>query len=457
MTEVVSIKFKSSRKTYYFAPNGLHITAGEKVIVETAKGLEIAECAHGNRFVDDLAVVQPLRPVVRVATVQDLRVAEQNALREKDALVICQKKIEEHGLDMKLVDVECSFDGNKTLFFFTSDGRVDFRELVKDLAGIFHNRIELRQIGVRDEAKMLGGIGICGRPYCCNAFLNDFAPVSTKMAKVQNLSLNPAKISGSCGRLMCCLRYEEEAYEDLIKHVPRVGAFVETTEGYGTVLSVDLLRQKIKVHLENEAEDVTHLFRSSEVAAVPGGRPKEGEEYPHVLHYVQEETEEEEPPEDPWAIPTLFAEEHPDTAVPESEEAAAPGNEEAVHASRRHSPRRSKGKKPQQEAALPEETKQPPKETKDGNPPDQKAVEQTPEKESARTEKPSAGRSRRSRRRSGTPAAQKPPAAKPEQSASSPSKGPAEGSGQEPKKKPNRRRFYHRGKKPSGQNRTPSA
>ena len=256
MTEVVSIKFKSSRKTYYFAPNGLHITAGEKVIVETAKGLEIAECAHGNRFVDDLAVVQPLRPVVRVATVQDLRVAEQNALREKDALVICQKKIEEHGLDMKLVDVECSFDGNKTLFFFTSDGRVDFRELVKDLAGIFHNRIELRQIGVRDEAKMLGGLGICGRPFCCNGFMGDFQPVSIKMAKEQGLSLSPVKISGTCGRLMCCLKYEQEAYTDLLKHTPKVGAIVNTPEGRGLVVENNLIARTLKVKLDNAPADV---------------------------------------------------------------------------------------------------------------------------------------------------------------------------------------------------------
>ena len=255
---------------------------GDRVIVETAKGLEIAECAQGNRMVEDTSIVKPLRPVVRIATEQDKRTEEQNRLREKEAFIICQKKIEEHGLEMKLVDVECCFDGSKTLFFFTADGRVDFRELVKDLASVFHNRIELRQIGVRDEAKMLGGIGICGRPYCCHSFLNDFAPVSTKMAKIQNLSLNPAKISGSCGRLMCCLRYEEEAYEDLVKNVPKQGAFVETTAGYGNVVSIDLLKQLVKVHLEGEADDATHLFKAAEVATVPGGRPKEGDPYPKV-------------------------------------------------------------------------------------------------------------------------------------------------------------------------------
>lgn len=194
MTEVVSIKFKSSGKSYYFSPEGMVLRDGDRVIVETAKGLVIAECAQGNRMVEDTSIVKPLRPVVRIATEQDKRTEEQNRLREKEAFIICQKKIEEHGLEMKLVDVECCFDGSKTLFFFTADGRVDFRELVKDLASVFHNRIELRQIGVRDEAKMLGGIGICGRPYCCHSFLNDFAPVSTKMAKIQNLSLNPAKM-----------------------------------------------------------------------------------------------------------------------------------------------------------------------------------------------------------------------------------------------------------------------
>lgn len=328
MTEIVSIRFKSCGKNYSFSPEGMTINSGDKVIVETAKGIELAECTRGNRMVEDTSVVQPLRPVIRVATEQDLKTAEQNKLREKEAFTICQKKIEAHGLDMKLVDVELSFDGSKTLFFFTSDGRVDFRDLVKDLAGIFHNRIELRQIGVRDEAKMIGGIGICGRPYCCNEFLSDFAPVSTKMAKVQNLSLNPAKISGSCGRLMCCLRYEEEAYEDLVKTVPKVGAFVESVGGYGVATAVDLLRQTVTVHVDGEAEDTFHVFKAAEVAAVPGGRPKDGEPYPKVLNYVPEEEKPEESAEDPWATPDLFAGmQSSDTvsvsAVPDAEPAGA--------------------------------------------------------------------------------------------------------------------------------------
>ena len=207
---------------------------------------------------------------------------------------------------MKLVDVECNFEGNKTMFFFTSDGRVDFRELVKDLAGIFRNRIELRQIGVRDEAKMLGGLGICGRPFCCSKFLNDFQPVSTKMAKMQSMSLNPSKISGSCGRLMCCLRYEQEAYEELVKNVPKQGAFVETPTGYGIVTQVNLLRQLVKVKLDGEGEDTLRTFRAVEVATVPGGRPKDGEPLPSVLKYVPA-PEPEEKPEDEWAIPELIS------------------------------------------------------------------------------------------------------------------------------------------------------
>lgn len=305
MTEVISVKFKNRGKSYYFAPNGKTVRTGEQVIVETSKGLEIADCARGNHMVEDTAVIQPLRPVVRVATKDDLRVAEINKQREKEAYEICRKKIVEHGLDMKLVDVECNFEGNKTIFFFTSDGRVDFRELVKDLAGIFRNRIELRQIGVRDEAKMLGGLGICGRPFCCSKFLNDFQPVSTKMAKMQSMSLNPSKISGSCGRLMCCLRYEQEAYEELVKNVPKQGAFVETPTGYGIVTQVNLLRQLVKVKLDGEGEDTLRTFRAVEVATVPGGRPKDGEPLPSVLKYVPAPEPEEEP-EDEWAIPELL-------------------------------------------------------------------------------------------------------------------------------------------------------
>ncbi len=338
MTDVVSIKFKNRGKSYFFSPNGLQINSGDKVIVETSKGLEIADCCRGNHPVEDTAVVQPLRPVIRVATADDLRVAEINKQREKEAFEICQKKIVEHQLDMKLVDVECNFEGNKTMFFFTSDGRVDFRELVKDLAGIFRNRIELRQIGVRDEAKMIGGIGICGRPYCCSQFLDEFQPVSTKMAKVQSLSLNPTKISGSCGRLMCCLRYVQEAYEDLLKRVPKQGAFVETKDGYGTAVQVDLLKQRVKVKLDEDGDDTLRIYKSNELAAVPGGRPKDGETPPSVLHYVPEPEEEEEE-ENQWEIPILYA----------ADAEQAPKQEKEPEEKKKSSRRRHRSNKPKAE------------------------------------------------------------------------------------------------------------
>ncbi len=464
MTEIVSIKFKSSGKNYYFSPNGLSITDGDTVIVETSKGLEIAECTHGNRFVEDSSVVQPLRPVVRVATAQDLKTAEYNKSRERDALAICQKKIEEHGLDMKLVDVECSFDGSKTLFFFTSDGRVDFRELVKDLAGIFHNRIELRQIGVRDEAKMLGGIGICGRPYCCHSFLNDFAPVSTKMAKTQNLSLNPAKISGSCGRLMCCLRYEQEAYEELLKNVPKVGAFVETTEGYGTAVAIDLLRQRIKVHLENDSEDAVHLFKAREVAAVPGGRPKEGEPYPHILQYVPEDEEPEEPKEDPWTLPTFFVEDQVSVSAPEGDKTAK--ETQTRPSRRRNAKKRAKTTEAAQQTSSGKSTSR--QNEKDGNNKESKSetskggsakagAPKKPSKSRRHTPGPSAGKNGVSNNGEKTSSAKT--GISPDQKAAAAKKAPSPQDGSSPspaKKKNNRRRFYGRNRKPAGGNNTSS-
>ena len=349
MTEVVSIKFKNRGKSYFFDPAGLQLHAGDVVIVDTANGMEIANCVRENHPVEDTAVVQPLRRVIRVATQMDLRTEELNRQREKNAMDICREKIQEHELDMKLVDVECNFEGNKTTFFFTSDGRVDFRALVKDLAGILHNRIELRQIGVRDEAKMLGGLGICGRPYCCSQFLDDFHPVSTKMAKVQSLSLNPAKISGSCGRLMCCLRYEQEAYEDLVKKVPKQGAFVETKDGYGTAVQVNLLRSTVKVKLDDDRDDVLHEYKSNELAAVPGGRPKDGAEPPHVFEYVEPE-KEEEPEEilDEWTVPMVVT---PVPSVPDKEEAEPA--ERTKDSGRRNRRRRKKGNKPAAPEAAP--------------------------------------------------------------------------------------------------------
>ena len=336
MTEVVSIKFKNRGKAYYFDPAGLDIQVGDSVIVDTANGMELAVCSRENHPVEDTAVVQPLRRVLRKATQMDLRAEELARQKEQNAMDICREKIAEHGLDMKLVDVECNFEGSKTTFFFTSDGRVDFRSLVKDLAAILHNRIELRQIGVRDEAKMLGGLGICGRPYCCNLFMDDFHPVSTKMAKVQSLSLNPAKISGSCGRLMCCLRYEQEAYEDLVKKVPKQGAFVETKDGYGTAVSVNLLRSTVKVRLDDDRDDVLHEYRDYELTAVPGGRPKDGSAPPHVLEYVEPDTPPVDETEDEWAVPEA-------APAPEDLPAADETNSPAGESSRRS--RRSRSRK----------------------------------------------------------------------------------------------------------------
>lgn len=333
MTEVISIQFRGRGKSYYFDPGGLSVRAGDRLVVETAKGLELGTCVHGNHPVEDTAVVQPLRPAVRLATADDLRVEEINQAREREAFGICQEKILRHGLEMKLVDVECSFEGNKILFFFTADGRVDFRELVKDLAGVFRTRIELRQIGVRDEAKLLGGLGICGRPFCCSQFLDEFHPVSTKMAKTQSMSLNPAKISGTCGRLMCCLRYEQEAYEDLVRHVPKNGAFVQTVDGYGNVVMVNLLRQTVKVRLDGAGEPVFHTYPVDEIAEVPGGRPPEGTPLPQVLQ-IQPKPRETEP-EPVWVMPRLFAEPIEEQAAP------AEGGESRRNESRR---RRGRGK-----------------------------------------------------------------------------------------------------------------
>lgn len=256
MTEVIGVRFRGGCKEYYFDPHGIAVEAGQFVIVETAQGTEYAQCLTGNHEVDDGAVVRPLRALVRIATENDRRTMEYNRQREKDAFGICQRKIAERGLDMKLVRVECSFDGSKIVFFFTSEGRVDFRELVRDLAGVFRARIELRQIGVRDKAKMVGGLGICGRPFCCRQFLDDFQPVSIKMAKTQNLSLNPTKISGTCGRLMCCLNYEQETYEELLKTSPKNESFVDTPDGRGTVTEVNLLKQCVRVRLEQQPDTI---------------------------------------------------------------------------------------------------------------------------------------------------------------------------------------------------------
>lgn len=278
MAEIISVRFRSEGKQYYFDPQDLICQPGDDLIVETAAGLEYAQCVRGNFSLAETELTSPLRPVIRHATSADLDVVEKNREKEKYAFQVCQEKILEHNLEMKLVSVECNFEGTKILFFFTSDGRVDFRGLVKSLAAVFHTRIELRQIGIRDEAKMLGGLGICGRPFCCNAFLREFQPVSIKMAKTQNLSLNPTKISGTCGRLMCCLKYEQEAYEDIMKDAPRVDSFVETPDGAGTIISVNTLREKVRVRLD-DVPDSLKTYHNSEIRVVRSGKGKRPEGY----------------------------------------------------------------------------------------------------------------------------------------------------------------------------------
>ncbi len=256
MAEVIGVRFKEVGKVYYFDSQGQKLRSGDMVIVETARGLECGEVALENKIIDDDSITHPLKPLIRVATEKDLNHLAENRVKEKSARKTCEQKIAAHGLQMKLVNVEYTFDNSKIIFYFTADGRVDFRALVKDLAGVFRTRIELRQIGVRDEAKMLGGLGICGRPFCCNGFMGEFQPVSIKMAKEQGLSLSPVKISGTCGRLMCCLKYEQDAYTDLLKHTPKVGAIVNTPEGKGLVVETNLIARTLKVKLNSAPEDV---------------------------------------------------------------------------------------------------------------------------------------------------------------------------------------------------------
>lgn len=265
MVNIVGVRFKKNGKTYYFNPNELELKSGMHVIVETARGVEYGEVSMDTREASENEVVSPLKDVLRIATEEDDRIFEDNIKKAKKAYDICLEKIALHKLEMKLIDVEYTFDNNKVLFYFTADGRIDFRELVKDLASVFRTRIELRQVGVRDEAKTLGGLGVCGRALCCSSCLSDFQPVSIKMAKEQGMSLSPTKISGTCGRLMCCLKYEQEAYEDALKRVPGVGSLVETKNGKGVVTSANLLRETVQVKFDKGNETDLVTFPVSEI------------------------------------------------------------------------------------------------------------------------------------------------------------------------------------------------
>ena len=340
MSIVASVRFRSGSKSYYFDPRDLQVEAGQDVIVETAQGIEFGQCTEGNHEVNDDSVVKPLRPIIRIATDNDRHTAAYHRGREKEIFEICQKKIQQHKLEMKLVRVECSFDGSKILFFFTADGRVDFRELVKDLAGVFRSRIELRQIGVRDEAKMLGGLGMCGRPFCCSSYLDEFVPVSIKMAKTQSLSLNPTKISGTCGRLMCCLKYEQDAYEDALRRMPKAESFVLTPDGPGNVSDVNLLKETVTVRLDDKNEQ-PRTYRNCEVQVLRNGKgSRDGIEIPtkRPERYV-EPVESAEP-----IIPSILEE----TAAAEEEVV----REERSRRRRSRGGRRNKNKAADETAAV---------------------------------------------------------------------------------------------------------
>ena len=426
MTEIIGVRFKSGGKQYYFDPKGIQVEPGQGVIVETAKGIEYGECLKGNTMVEDEAVVAPLRPMLRVATEEDERTVARNREKEERAFHICQEKIAEHKLDMKLVEVEYNFEGNKILFFFTSEGRVDFRALVKDLAGIFHTRIELRQIGVRDEAKMLGGLGICGKPFCCATFLDEFQPVSIKMAKTQNLSLNPTKISGTCGRLMCCLKYEQDAYEDAVKRMPKPESFVETTDGVGNVCQVNLLREQVKVRLD-DAPETPKCYHNCEICVVRNGKGKRPEGYvappPEELAKLRKTDPKEALEERPASEKTALSEAL-ERVFQTAEENAAPLREKKLPPERRGGSRRpERRRRPRNEEEeeyeqltqrIPQERKkqQPPRHTDKpkGDKPPRTEKPKGPETGGEKTEKKQSGRNHRRRHRGGG-GQPKPPAA----------------------------------------------
>ena len=346
--DVVDIQFRQGQKVYYFDPAGHTVKAGDHVIIDTARGPEFGICAGGNHQIPSKDVVAPLREVLRIATAEDEKIVARNRAEEKRAYEVCLQKIADHKLDMQLVSAEYAFDGSKILFFFTADERVDFRELVKNLASVFHTRIELRQIGVRDKAKMVGGLGICGRPFCCASFLDDFQPVSIKMAKTQNLSLNPTKISGTCGRLMCCLKYEQEAYEDLLRHAPKAESFVDTPEGRGTVIEVDLLRQRVKVRMEDSPEIIS-VFSNSDIAILRSGKARKNDPpIPADLAPISgggKRIRREEPEDEPVRLDPIKFRYSTEKVVDEEPEADIPGEDTARKQRRRTRKPRPEGQK----------------------------------------------------------------------------------------------------------------
>ena len=360
--EVVDIQFRPGQKIYYFSPNCLSLKAGDHVIIDTARGNEFGIVTGGNHKIPAKDIVSPLRPVLRKTTTHDERIVAENLALEKKAYEVCLEKIAEYGLDMQLVSAECSFDGSKILFFFTADERVDFRELVKNLGATFHTRIELRQIGVRDKAKMVGGLGICGRPFCCASFLDDFQPVSIKMAKTQNLSLNPTKISGTCGRLMCCLKYEQDAYEDLLRSAPKADSFVDTPEGRGTIIDVNLLRQRVKVRLEKEPDTIV-TCTNEEIAIFRVGKAKKNDPpIPEDWAPISGDgkIKRKEDPEKTFLDPIMFLEEKETAAEPAVEEETAPAQEreEGSKRNNRRNRNRNRNRGEHKETAAPAEQPQ---------------------------------------------------------------------------------------------------
>ena len=436
---VVDIRFRNNAKSYFFDPNGLTLAVGDHVIIDTARGDEFGICAAGNHAVRPRELVLPLRKVLRAATEHDERINAENQEKEKKAFDVCQQKILSHKLDMQLVSAECAFDGSKILFFFTAEGRVDFRELVKDLASAFRTRIELRQIGVRDKAKMVGGLGVCGRPFCCKEFLDDFQPVSIKMAKTQNLSLNPTKISGTCGRLMCCLKYEQEAYEDLIKTAPKVESFVDTADGRGTVIEVNLLRQSVRVRMEDHPETIG-TYKNTDIYILRSGKARKND--PPIPRDFAPISSKPRPVQKKEA----FFEELPEVIYPDAVAVIAPETQAAeeetgdaaeeagknANRRRRRGGRRTKpaGERPQ-EASVPEKTAP---------------------KEQLRADAP-----RRERPKKERPPQQDKPERKPApQKQERPEKAEASSSDGQPK--PRRRRRRSGGpRKPSGEGQTPKA
>ena len=440
LTTVCDVQFRNNSKVYFFDPGNLTIHTGDEVIIETSRGAEFGTCTHGNHAVKSQDVVAPLRPVIRLATAQDRKVNEENRKREKFAHDICLKKIEDLKLEMQLVSTEYAFDGSKILFFFTADGRVDFRELVKNLASVLRTRIELRQIGVRDKAKMVGGLGICGRPFCCREFLDDFQPVSIKMAKTQNLSLNPTKISGTCGRLMCCLNYEQAAYEDLIKTSPKAESFVDTPDGRGTVTEVNLLKQSVNVRLEKQPDTVV-CHHNCDICILRNGKAKKTDapipdDLAPISGNAPKKKKEEGPAFSTYLEPVVLKRSAETIAAP----VTAPISEEESQSKprRRHANRNGKPKAEAPQEKTAKEQKAEP--TKDGK---QRRSPKPPKQE--RGEKPDGGKKAPEEKRPEKPKKQGGPNPKKD---GRPRPAPAKEEGEAPAK-PKRNRYpYQRRRKP---------